>query len=124
MAVYIDADHHRAGVGRALYTQLFAQLRAIGLWTLCAGITQPNDASNGLHRTMGFVPVGTYRRRAVETDRMRRTERAGFARADSGRGACPRRESNLDLPLRRRSSYPLDYEGAVGAAGTQDRREG
>jgi hypothetical protein len=25
---------------------------------------------------------------------------------------CPRRESNLDLPLRRRSSYPLDYEGA------------
>src|SRR5207253_7134076 len=27
--------------------------------------------------------------------------------------SCPRRESNLDLPLRRRSSYPLDYEGAV-----------
>jgi hypothetical protein len=26
---------------------------------------------------------------------------------------CPRRESNLDLPLRRRSSYPLDYEGLV-----------
>jgi hypothetical protein len=24
---------------------------------------------------------------------------------------CPRQESNLDLPLRRRSSYPLDYEG-------------
>jgi hypothetical protein len=38
---------------------------------------------------------------------------------------CPRQESNLDLPLRRRSSYPLDYEGAwtrlsakaTGAAG-------
>jgi Phage integrase family len=28
-------------------------------------------------------------------------------------GRCPRRESNLDLPLRRRSSYPLDYEGAA-----------
>ena len=26
--------------------------------------------------------------------------------------ACPRQESNLDLPLRRRPSYPLDYEGA------------
>ena len=24
---------------------------------------------------------------------------------------CPRQESNLNLPLRRRSSYPLDYEG-------------
>src|ERR1039458_1751542 len=27
---------------------------------------------------------------------------------------CPRQESNLDLPLRRRSSYPLDYEGVKG----------
>jgi L-amino acid N-acyltransferase YncA len=40
VAVYIDADHHRSGVGRALYTQLFEQLRAIGLWTLCAGDPQ------------------------------------------------------------------------------------
>ena len=29
---------------------------------------------------------------------------------------CPRQESNLDLPLRRRSSYPLDYEGAAQSA--------
>jgi len=49
-------------IGAALYAALFEQLGAIGLWTLCAGITQPNDASNGLHRAMGFVPVGTYRR--------------------------------------------------------------
>jgi phosphinothricin acetyltransferase len=62
VAVYIDARHHRSGVGRALYDRLCERLHAIGLWTLCAGITQPNDASNGLHRTMGFVPVGTYRR--------------------------------------------------------------
>lgn len=62
VAVYIAAEHHRSGVGRALYTQLFEQLRAIGLWTLCAGITQPNEASNGLHHATGFLPVGTYRR--------------------------------------------------------------
>jgi len=62
VSVYIDAAHHRAGVGRALYADLFERLRAAGLWTLCAGITQPNDASNGLHRALGFVPVGTYRR--------------------------------------------------------------
>jgi L-amino acid N-acyltransferase YncA len=62
VAVYINSDHHRSGIGRALYTHLFERLRAIGLWTLCAGITQPNDASNGLHRALGFVPVGTYRR--------------------------------------------------------------
>jgi L-amino acid N-acyltransferase YncA len=62
VTVYIDSGHHRSGIGRALYTHLFEQLRAIGLWTLCAGITQPNEASNGLHRALGFVPVGTYRR--------------------------------------------------------------
>ncbi|MGD0385572.1 MAG: N-acetyltransferase family protein [Solirubrobacteraceae bacterium] len=62
VAVYIDAAHHRGGIGRALYTRLFEQLRAIGIWTLCAGITLPNDASAGLHRALGFVPVGTYRR--------------------------------------------------------------
>ena len=27
-----------------------------------AGMTLPNDASVGLHRAMGFEPVGTYRR--------------------------------------------------------------
>jgi L-amino acid N-acyltransferase YncA len=62
VAVYIHAEHHRSGVGRALYTRLFEQLRARGLWTLCAGVTQPNDASSGLHRGVGFLPVGTYRR--------------------------------------------------------------
>ena len=40
----------------------------------------------------------------------------GFAWDDQytgrGRYQCPRQESNLDLPLRRRSSYPLDYEGS------------
>ena len=62
VAVYIDAARHRAGVGRALYGELFARLRERGFWMLCAGITLPNDASGGLHRAMGFVPVGTYRR--------------------------------------------------------------
>jgi L-amino acid N-acyltransferase YncA len=62
VAVYLEAGRQRSGMGRGLYTRLFEQLRAIGLWTLCAGITQPNPASTGLHRAMGFTPVGTYRR--------------------------------------------------------------
>lgn len=62
VTVYIDAAHHRAGLGRALYSALFERLRAAGLWTLCAGITQPNDASNALHLAMGFTPVGAFRR--------------------------------------------------------------
>jgi L-amino acid N-acyltransferase YncA len=62
VAVYIGAEHHRRGVGRALYAELFEQLTSLGLWALCAGITLPNAASCGLHSTMGFVPVGTFRR--------------------------------------------------------------
>jgi L-amino acid N-acyltransferase YncA len=60
--VYVSASHHRAGAGRALYGELLERLRALGLWTLAAGVTQPNAASDGLHRAMGFVEVGTYRR--------------------------------------------------------------
>lgn len=62
VAVYIGSEHHRRGVGRALYGELFTRLRALGLWTLCAGITLPNAASTGLHSAMGFEAVGTYRR--------------------------------------------------------------
>ena len=62
VAIYIDRGHHRAGVGRALYARLFERLRDVGLWTLCAGVTQPNAASDGLHRMMGFTEVGVYRR--------------------------------------------------------------
>ena len=61
-AIYIDAACHRAGVGRTLYTRLFERLRDLGVWTVCAGVTEPNAASTGLHRAMGFVHVGTYRR--------------------------------------------------------------
>ena len=62
VAVYIATEHHRSGIGRTLYTHLFERLARLGLWTLCAGVTQPNEASDGLHRAMGFTSVGTFRR--------------------------------------------------------------
>jgi hypothetical protein len=45
----------------ALYDTLFARLARRGFRTAVAGMTLPNDASVGLHRAMGFVPVETYR---------------------------------------------------------------
>jgi L-amino acid N-acyltransferase YncA len=60
-SVYIDARHHRRGVGRALYTSLFALCRLQGFYTVHAGISLPNPASVGLHESLGFVPVGVYR---------------------------------------------------------------
>src|SRR5262245_53697160 len=57
VAVYIAADHHGRGLGRRLYAGLFEALRARGLRMLCAGVGQPNAASDGLHRSIGFDEV-------------------------------------------------------------------
>jgi len=61
VAVYVDPQHHRRGIGRALYETLFTRMTAQGLRVACAGITLPNDASVGLHESLGFRPVGVYK---------------------------------------------------------------
>ena len=60
-SVYVHADHRGRGVGRALYTSLFACLRALGYYNVYAGITLPNAPSVALHEGLGFVLVGVYR---------------------------------------------------------------
>lgn len=62
VTVYIAATHHRRGIGRALYETLFDLLTQQGLRMACAGVTLPNEASVGLHESLGFEPVGVYRR--------------------------------------------------------------
>jgi L-amino acid N-acyltransferase YncA len=61
VAVYVDARHHRQGVGRALYTSLFAILPTLGINNAYSGITLPNENSVGLHEAMGFQPIGVYK---------------------------------------------------------------
>ena len=61
VTAYVDRSRHRAGIGRRLYSELFDRLRERGFQLAVAGITLPNDASVGLHRTLGFEPVGIYR---------------------------------------------------------------
>ena len=62
VSVYLERGRRRTGGGRALYEALFDRLAGRGFRTAVAGMTLPNDASVGLHRAMGFRPVGTYRR--------------------------------------------------------------
>ena len=52
----------RAGGGRGLYTQLLRRLVERGYRRAFAGITQPNEASNGFHRSFGFQEAGLSRR--------------------------------------------------------------
>jgi phosphinothricin acetyltransferase len=61
VSVYVDAGHHGEGLGRALYTELFARLRGQGFRVAVAGVTLPNPASIGLHESMGFEPIGALR---------------------------------------------------------------
>ena len=61
VSVYVSGEAHRMGVGRALYTSLFAALDLQGFYNAFAGATLPNPASVGLHEAMGFRPVGVYR---------------------------------------------------------------
>ena len=58
--VYVDPSQQRRGVGRALYGALLPFLVRQGLYVACAGITLPNPASVGLHKSFGFEPVGVY----------------------------------------------------------------
>jgi phosphinothricin acetyltransferase len=60
--IYVGADHHRTGGGRALYTQLLRRLTERGYRQAFAGITQPNKPSNAFHRSFGFRDAGLYRR--------------------------------------------------------------
>ena len=62
VSVYLERGRRRSGGGRALYAALFDRLAERGFRTAVAGMTLPNEASEGLHRAMGFEPIGTYRR--------------------------------------------------------------
>jgi phosphinothricin acetyltransferase len=61
VSVYVAAGQVGAGIGRALYTELVARLRAQGFRMALAGITLPNPASVALHESLGFARVGTMR---------------------------------------------------------------
>ena len=62
VSAYVDPRFHRRGIGTRLYRRLFDDLIAKGYCSAFAGITVPNDASVGLHRRVGFEPIGIFRR--------------------------------------------------------------
>ena len=61
-SAYVDPSAQRQGVGKALYLALFDALRDRGYCNAYAAMTLPNDASAALHRSVGFEPIGVFRR--------------------------------------------------------------
>ena len=62
ISVYVRADAHGRGIGRALYTRLLDLLRRQSFVNAYAGIALPNPASEALHRAIGMERIGVYRR--------------------------------------------------------------
>ncbi len=60
VSAYVHEQWHGKGIGKALYTSLFALLRLQGFYNVYAGIALPNPASVALHEAMGMSQVGIY----------------------------------------------------------------
>jgi hypothetical protein len=67
-----DSARHRARGGRELYTGLLRCPAEWGYRQVLRAITQPKEASNGLHRSVGVHGPGLYRRVAWKHDRLAR----------------------------------------------------
>lgn len=62
VSVYVDAEYHGRGIGRALYDRLLEILRRLGYVNVYAGVTLPNSASERLHEAIGMRRIGVYAR--------------------------------------------------------------
>jgi L-amino acid N-acyltransferase YncA len=60
VSAYVHERWRGKGIGKALYTSLFALLRLQGFYNVYAGIALPNAASVALHEAMGMRQVGVY----------------------------------------------------------------
>ena len=61
-SIYVSPSAHGAGVGRTLYEALLKVLALQGVRTAYACITHPNIPSEKFHASMGFSPIGVFKK--------------------------------------------------------------
>ena len=61
-SVYVNVEHRRKGVAKALYSSLFQLLQLQGFYNVFAAIALPNPASVAVHEAVGFSPIGIFYR--------------------------------------------------------------
>ena len=69
VSIYLSENARGQGLGRRLYGALFAILAEQGFRQAVAGIALPNDASVGLHESLGFERVGVFQNVGWKFDR-------------------------------------------------------
>ncbi|MCB0700567.1 MAG: N-acetyltransferase [Chitinophagales bacterium] len=68
-AIYIAEDFLGKGAGKLLYQKLFELLRQQGYVNVFAGMTLPNEKSEGLHKSCGFETIGVFRNIGYKNNR-------------------------------------------------------
>ena len=59
-SIYVDKNAREKGVGTKLYERLFQELEKEDVNRAYAGVTQPNQISENIHRKFGFEEVGRF----------------------------------------------------------------
>ena len=62
VSAYVHPDYRRQGTARALYLRLFDSLAGKGYCNAYAAVRVPNDASVAFHCSLGFEPIGVFKR--------------------------------------------------------------
>ena len=62
LSIYLSADSTSRGLGKKLYAVLIGLLELQGIRTVYGCVTAPNPRSEKLHDSLGFRPLGTFRR--------------------------------------------------------------
>ncbi len=65
-SIYLGPAGRGRGLGRALYGAVLDLAAAQGYVTAFGVVALPNEASVGLHQTLGFVPVGVHRKTGLK----------------------------------------------------------
>lgn len=58
--VYVKQSHIGKGIGKKLYKELLGRLKDLGMHTVMAGISMPNENSVALHEKLGFIKVAEF----------------------------------------------------------------
>jgi L-amino acid N-acyltransferase YncA len=61
-SIYVGADAQRRGIARKLYGVLLDTMRLQGIHQAVGAITLPGEASVAMHKAMGFIEAGVWRR--------------------------------------------------------------
>jgi phosphinothricin acetyltransferase len=69
ISVYLAADKSGHGLGTALYSRLFEELRERGIHSVIGGIALPNEVSVRLHEKFGFEKVAHFRENGIKFGR-------------------------------------------------------